>query len=309
MKTGLVLGAGGIRGCAHPGVISVLHQAEIPIDLVVGASVGSMFGLGVAAGVSPEYMVRVVREARPVDIFRFYAGRLRPSMRNPISRMLHEAGDGKTFDDLEIPFAVMATDMETGRPTVINSGPVLDAVRASIAIPFIARAVRLGERCYLDGGLIDTAPVGVAREMGADTVIAVCLGFNYCAPEFLRRRAWTRPVLERVGRQGRPVRGHLLDQFRFGCRLYAATYEPPLPAQDADVTIWPDFGGLSPNSMFGAQFCLEQGFKAAREALGIVEGATPAPVEVDGPGTVRRSAWETPGGSLGPSTDAEMPAT
>lgn len=246
----------------------MLREQRVPIDLVVGASIGSMFGLGLAAGIPPDHMVRVVRDSSATDIFRFYAGRLRPSRSNPIARMLLEAGDGKTFDDLELPFAVLATDMETGRPEVINSGPVLAAVQASIAIPFVARPARVGDRHYLDGGLKDTAPVGVARRLGADVVIAVCLGFNYTAPMFLRRRPWTQGWLERMGRQRRPITGRFADQVRFGCRLYATSFTPPTPAQDADIVIWPEFYGKSPNSFFGAHFCLEQGMKAAREALG-----------------------------------------
>jgi NTE family protein len=247
----------------------VLREQRVPIDLVVGASIGAMFGLGLAAGVPPDQMVRIVHDLSPADVFRFYAGRLRPARSNPIARMLYEAGDGKTFDDLELPFAVLATDMETGRPEVINSGPVLEAVQASIAIPFVARPTRVGERHYLDGGLMDTAPVSVARRLGADVVIAVCLGFNYSAPAFLRRRPWTQGWLERAGRQRRPISGRFADQLRFGCRLYAASFNPPRPAQDADLAIWPEFYGKSPNSFFGARFCLEQGMKAAREALGV----------------------------------------
>jgi predicted acylesterase/phospholipase RssA len=266
-KVGLVLGAGGIRGCAHAGVIAVLREARVPVDVVVGASVGAMFGLALAAGLPTERIAQLATGARPLDLFRFYAGRLRTEARNPIARLLWEAGAGQTFSDLALPFAVLGTDMETGRPHVIDSGPVLPAVQASIALPFIARSVALDGRHYLDGGLLDTAPIPVARRLGADRVIAVCLGFNYCAPRFLRQRPWTQRWLERAGRQRRPVGPGLRDQIRFGFRLYAATYNPPLPAQDADVVIWPEFNGLNPNSIFGAQFCLEQGMIATREAL------------------------------------------
>jgi NTE family protein len=229
--------------------------------------VGSIFGLGLAAGLPTDYLVGVVRDAKPIDLFRFYAGRLRSGRGNPIARMLFDAGEGKTFADLQLPFGVTATDMETGQMVLINSGPVLEAVEASIALPFVARPVRVGERSYVDGGLMNTAPVEVARAMGADRVIAVCLGYNYSAPPFLRRRAWTKPLLERLGRQSRPTRGRFVDQVRFGCRFYAASYDPPYPVQDADIAIWPELGTLSANSMVGAQFCLEQGYRAAREAL------------------------------------------
>jgi NTE family protein len=266
-RVGIVLGAGGIRGCAHAGVIAALRDANIPIDLVVGASVGSMFGLGLAAGLATEEIAGPAREARPVDVFRFYAGRLRTRGSNPIARMLTKAGGGKEFADLPTPFAVMATDMETGTPTVLDCGPVLPAVEASISLPFIARPVAIGGRYYVDGGLMETAPVYVAHAMGAQVVIAVCLGLNYTVPTFFRRRPWTRSIVERLGRQARPVRGRFHDQVQFGCRLYASCYERPLPANDADVAVWPQLGTLSPNSMFGASFCFEQGLKAGREAV------------------------------------------
>lgn len=265
---GLVLGAGGIRGCAHAGALQVLDEAGIRPDLVVGASVGAMFGLALAAGVSPHRMARVIADAGPFDIARFYLlGRLRADRRNPIARLLSDAADGKTFDDLELPFAVLATDMETGVPTVLRSGPVLRAVEASIALPFVARPVEIDGRFYVDGGLFDTAPVGVARSLGADRVITVCLGYNYLAPRFLRRRPWTRPLLERLGRATMPATAGLGHQFRFGCRLCAASFDPPLPATDADVAIWPEFGRIGPNSMVGARFCYEQGVTATRAAI------------------------------------------
>ncbi len=266
-RIGLILGAGGIRGCAHAGVIAELREAEIPIDLVVGASVGAIFGLAMAAGLPTEYLTRVAREATPLDLFRFYAGRLRLDRRNPISRMLLDAGGDRQFSDLTLPFAVVATDMATGEPVVIDRGPVLPAVQASIALPFVARPVRLQGRFCLDGGLLDTAPYQVAHEMGAERSITVCLGFNYAAPRVLRRRPWTQPALERIGRQRRPLRGRLGDQLRFTCRLCAATFQPSIPAQDADLVIWPEFNGLNPNSIFGAQFCYQQGITATREAL------------------------------------------
>lgn len=268
---GLVLGAGGIRGCAHAGVYSVLAEAGIPIRAIVGASVGSMFGLAIAAGFSPERIAQAVRASTPLQIFRFYSGRLRSDRDNPIARLLLEAGEGKTFADLPVPFAVMGTDMESHEAIVIDEGPVLPAVQASIALPFVARPVELNGRMFVDGGLVETAPVHVARNMGADRVIAVCLGVNYTAPAYLRKRPWTRSVLERLGRQRGPVTHRIPDQVRFGCRLYAACYDPPPPAQGADVTIWPEFGNLSPNSLFGAMFCFEQGVRAAREALPEIE--------------------------------------
>ncbi|HLJ68634.1 MAG TPA: patatin-like phospholipase family protein [Chloroflexota bacterium] len=273
-RIGLVLGAGGTRGCAHAGVIEVLAGADIPVDVVVGASAGSIFGLGLAAGCPVEYIAAVARDATAWHMFRFYAGRLRAAGRsNPIARMLRDAGEGKTFADLPRTFAVRATDMATGRPILIDHGPVLPAVEASIALPMIARPVPHAGSYCMDGGLFETAPVETARQLGADIVIAVCLGFNYVAPGFLRARPWTRPVLERLGTQRTPIRGGLGDQLRFGCRLFAASYGTPRPTEGADVAIWPEFGSVTPNSLFGARFCFEQGVAAARDALPLIDEA------------------------------------
>src|SRR5947209_8096242 len=154
-RIGLVLGAGGVRGCAHAGAIGVLREAGVPIDYVVGASVGSIFGLALAAGLPTEYIQGVIRKSSGFELFRFYAGRLRADRRNPIAQMVWDAGAGKRFEDLKLPFAAMATDMETGKLVAFSRGPVVPAIEASIALPFIARPARIGGRYYIDGGIMD----------------------------------------------------------------------------------------------------------------------------------------------------------
>jgi predicted acylesterase/phospholipase RssA len=123
----------------------------------------------------------------------------------------------------------------------------------------------------MDGGLLDTVPVSCARAMGADVVIAVCLGVRYLAPNLVTRRPWTKPRLERLGRQRRAIRGSLIDQARFACRMFASPYQESREATEPDVAIWPQFNGLSPNSLAGGGFCFEQGVKAGREALAEIE--------------------------------------
>lgn len=226
-----------------------------------------MYGLALAAELPVEQIVREARNATPLDLFRFYAGRLRPDASNPIARMVFAAGQGKDFSDLALPLAIMATDVETGEASVLDCGPVLPAVQASIALPFVARPVPVNDRLYVDGGLVDTAPIHVARKMGADIVIAVRLGFNYMAPRFLRNRPWTRALFERLGQQRRSVSRGLRDQIRFTCRLYAASYSERISTDQAEIDIWPEFNGLNPNSIFGAAFCFDQGVEAGRAAL------------------------------------------
>lgn len=270
-RVGLVLGAGGIRGCAHPAVIRVLRAAGIPIDLVVGASVGAMFALGVAAGLSPERLSDTALSVTPLEMVRFYLGRLRPTRYNPIGRLLLDAGQGKDFSDLALPLGIAATDVASHQPVLLHQGPVLPAVQASIALPLLARSVTVGGRMLLDGGLVETLPVAFARALGADLVIAVCLGHNYHAPGWLGRSPRAITALQRLGQQRHPPRIGLSDQLRFSCRLWAGSVNPPPPAGDADLLIWPDFGHLSPNSPVGARFCYQQGYAAALEALPALE--------------------------------------
>ena len=278
---GLVLSAGGVRGCAHAGVVEVLRREGIPIDLVVGASVGAIFGLGIAAGVPTEHLSDLTRRATAWDLFRFYAARLRTDRRNPIARLVYEAGDGKTFDDLEIPFAVVVTDMASGLPTVIKSGPVLPAVEASFALPFVARPVRLDSGYYLDGGIREDTPIYVARDMGVDRVIAVHLGLHYSLAHARRQPSWTRALAERLGKQRRPISSRFGDQLRFGCRLYLASADPVPLRGEADVSIRPHFEGVGPNSITGGRYCYEQGIQAARAALPLLRDWPRVPVHPD----------------------------
>lgn len=267
---GLVLGAGGTRGTAHAAVIQVLQQAGIPVDLVVGASVGAMYGLALAAGMPADDLARTARATTSLDLARFYAGRLRPSRFNPIGRLLLETGAGKDFADLNMPFAIMATDLARGITEALTSGPVLPAIQASISLPFIAPPVEIDGRYYVDGGLLDTLPVRATRAMGADLVIGVCLGYNFIAPAMFRPPS-ARAALERLGRPTRRSRVPIVEQVRSFARLSAATFDPPPPSREADVTIWPEFGRIGPNSMVGSAFCFDQGLIAAQEALPRIE--------------------------------------
>jgi predicted acylesterase/phospholipase RssA len=269
-KIGLVLGAGGVLGCAHGGVIKVLDEASVPIDVVVGASIGAIVGLAVATRIPAEYMARSARETTSLDLLRFYAGRLRTTHANPISRRIFEAGAGKNFEDLEIPFAVVATNMETGQPEIINSGPVLPAIQASIALPLVARAVNINGSFYLDGGIRDDVPVWAARQMGAEGTIAVRLGPSYPASAGLGARL-PHAIFRRLAQQAKPLRGSLGDQLRFGCRQLCGNFDPTDSSCEADVVIDPDFEGLGPNSMFGAAFCYWKGVEATRRALAQIE--------------------------------------
>jgi NTE family protein len=176
-KIGLVLGGGSARGLAHIGVLEVLEREGIPIDLVAGTSAGALVGALHAAGVSALEMKKHIlgldrgQIRHMVDLVLLKNGFLSGA------RLMDEVklimGGDRRFRDLDKPFACVACDIFTGEETVMSTGSVLEAVRASIAIPVVFTAVKRRGRYLIDGGLVNVVPVNVARAMGADIVIAV----------------------------------------------------------------------------------------------------------------------------------------
>lgn len=179
-SVGLVLGSGGARGWAHIGVIRALQAAQIPITHVVGASIGAFVGAIYAAGELDdlEDFVRDLDWRAIVSYFDVvfpYSGLLDGSR---IYDLLSEHLQSLAIEEATIPFCCVATDLGTGEEVHLKTGPMVDAVRASISIPGIFTPFEK-DGCHLgDGGIINPVPVTVARDMGADVIIAVNLNSN-----------------------------------------------------------------------------------------------------------------------------------
>lgn len=176
-KIGIALGSGAARGMAHIGVLKVLEEEGVRIEAVAGTSIGAFIGALYAAGVPVSQMEEV---ARKVD-WRQLAKLLDPKLPmtglidgKKVARFMSELLPVRTFEELRIPLAVVATDVETGEMLIIKKGNLLQALQAAISFPGIFTPVRFGDRFLVDGGLRNPVPVDVAREMGAETVIGVC---------------------------------------------------------------------------------------------------------------------------------------
>lgn len=174
---GLALGAGVVRGVAHIGVIRSLRKNNIPIDLVAGTSAGALVGACLAAGLDPDRMEEV---ARGLSWSRIAAPLLPPGKaflsNEKLGQVLDRVLEGKRFDQLVIPLAVVAADACSGEEVIIREGGVADAVRASTAIPAVFEPVTLNGRTLVDGAVLNMVPASVCRTMGADIVIAVSVG-------------------------------------------------------------------------------------------------------------------------------------
>ena len=177
-KVGLALGSGAARGIAHIGVIKALREANIPIDMIAGTSIGSIVGACYAA----DAQISVLEEIAVTSNLRKLTGLLDPKFAFIRSGILHGGrvenflksiiGD-IDFKDMAIPFSAVATDIKTGNDVIINRGSLIKAVRASISIPGVFVPVNYDGRYLVDGGTTNPVPADVARFMGATFVIAV----------------------------------------------------------------------------------------------------------------------------------------
>jgi NTE family protein len=176
-RIALALGAGGARGFAHVGVLQVLEKMGVKIDMIAGSSMGSLVGALYCTGMQTRYLEQLAVNLKRRHWIDFMVV---PKMGfvngTRIMEMVRFLTKGLNLEDLEIPLAVVATDVEKGERVVFREGPIWEAVRGSISIPGIFVPHRYQGRVLIDGGVIDRVPITVAREMGADIVIAVDVG-------------------------------------------------------------------------------------------------------------------------------------
>ncbi|UGB38076.1 patatin-like phospholipase family protein [Frateuria soli] len=173
LVVGLALGGGAAKGFAHIGVIKMLEASGLKVDVVAGTSAGSVVGALYASGMDAFAMQQAaisLDEASIRDVRLFGGGLVQ-------GKKLQDYVDGlvrqRPLERLKLPFAAVATELETGQRTVFRHGDTGQAVRASCSVPGVFEPVAIGDRHYVDGGVVSPVPVDAARELGADFVIAV----------------------------------------------------------------------------------------------------------------------------------------
>lgn len=174
---GVALGGGSARGFAHIGVLQALDEADIPVDVVAGTSAGSLVGAFYAAGFSPWMMQEVALKVRDIDVADLSSGSKRGMLGGTaLKRMVNGYLGDKPIEKMPKQFAAVATDLATGERLAIRQGDAGTAVAASCSIPGIFIPAMVNGRELVDGGLTSPVPVAVARQLGADLVIAVDVG-------------------------------------------------------------------------------------------------------------------------------------
>jgi NTE family protein len=180
IKVGVALGGGGARGLAHIGVLKAFEEGDVPVSAIAGNSVGALIGSLYAAGVTTAQMEQMTQEIgwssltnySRYSLFRLVLLEHRMSTGNMEVYLRKYMGDTR-FDQLKMPFACAATDLQTGERVVFREGPVALAARASATIPGMFQPVEFRHRYLVDGGLVSNLPTDLVAPMGVDIIVAV----------------------------------------------------------------------------------------------------------------------------------------
>jgi NTE family protein len=287
-KVALVLGGGGAKGAAQVGVLKYIEKSGVSIDMVVGTSIGSVVGGLYCAGYSAEEMDRIFRSQEWIDLFtdgfsidnflsktvdspksaldklaglldvksmvKNYGIVKGDSIVGFLSRLIEEKGGAPSWDT----YRAVAVDLKAMDEVVLRSGSMPMAMRASMAIPLVFRPVQQDGMLLADGGVLNNLPVDVARNMGADIVIAVDLTQNkpddYQPAGGLMEKDYVKKLLERL-----PWANWVInrpDREKYGQNV-----------KDADLYINPKLEDCSVTSFAKVDYMIAQGEKAGKKAL------------------------------------------
>lgn len=248
VKIGLALGGGAARGFAHIGVIKVLESQGIMPHIVVGTSAGSLVGALYAAGNNGYALHKLALDMDEaaisdwsVPLFAKASGVLKgEALQNYVNRTVNNV----PLEKLKMRFGAVATDLNSGAPILFQQGNTGLAVRASSAVPSVFQPVKIGERRYVDGGLVSPVPVHFAREMGADFVIAVDISSQ---PDAQTVSSSLDVLLQTFAIMGQSINRQEL--------------------KDADIVINPKLGTMKGNDFNGRNLAILAGEQAANEIL------------------------------------------
>ena len=250
-KVGLALSGGAARGFAHLGVLKVLVERGIPIDYIAGTSAGSFAGAAFAAGMSVEEITDMSREVSWASLSGLTASPRSLLTNAPMGKLIGKRFPAHRIEDLKIPFAAVACDLDAGKEYVFrDEGDLATAVRASCAIPGVYAPIKHDGKFLVDGGIITAMPSETVKQLGADIVIAVDVlasGSSY----------FSRP---------RTLLGVMLQS---ALTLIKAASEAQ--HYHADVVIIPEVAHLRPDQMGKLDEFIELGAKATLAKIDEIE--------------------------------------
>lgn len=290
-KIGLALGGGSARGWAHLGVIRAIEEAGIAVDVVAGTSVGAIVGGCWLAGrmIELERFARAVTKRRMLQLMDFSLAGSGLIGGNRLGTLLVEHLGPLRVEDLNKDFTAVATELGTGHEIWLSSGSLVEAIRASYALPGIFTPIRVGGRWLVDGALVNPVPVSVCRAFGARMVIAVNLaGDNFGKGSVIHHRlvgspvetgdvAAADPAKARPGRQsllravmagdtaGLPgIPGVMMEAFNI---MQDRATRARLAGDPPDLMIGPRLGKVGLFDFHRAEEIIEAGYEATRRQV------------------------------------------
>jgi len=250
-KIALVLGGGGARGLAHIGVLKVFEEEKVPVDIVVGTSVGALVGALYSAGVPIQKIERIgedvqwdkITNLKNITLLRLILSEELLSTKKMEQYLARNIGN-KRFDELDKTFACVATDINTGEMIVLKEGDVAFAARASATIPGVFAPAEFRHRYLVDGGLSSNIPTDVAKLLGADIIIAVAVNADISKSNI--------STVLRTLIQSIYIQGSILEKEEL---------------KTADIVIKPHVGEVSVIDLNRSEQCIDAGVAAARKSM------------------------------------------
>ncbi len=252
-KVGLALGGGGARGFSEIGVLRVLEQEKIALDLVVGTSVGSLVGAFYADSgrvLDAEFLAVSVTDEDLFDYkaLSFFSGGFVKGER--LEAYVAKNLKHKSIETFRIPFIAVATHLRTGRTVIFEKGPATKAIHASAAIPGVFVPVEIAGETYVDGGVTNPIPIDVARRAGCDVVIGVAV-----------------PAAVPSATPKTPL------EVAYHAAMIMSAEIGRLRGREADVLIEPAVGNVAYDDFTQKKRLIEAGETAARAALPAIRNA------------------------------------
>lgn len=176
-KVTLALGGGTARGLAHIGVLKIFERERVPIDMIVGTSMGAMIGAAYATGLPVKEMEALAAKFTLNRLLDPAIPRMGLLAGEKLEANIKELIGDKSFDDCRIPLAIVTTDIETGDEVTYRKGNLVKIIRASCSWPGIFNPVRIDGRLLSDGGIKNSVPAKIAKSLGAEYIVAVDVGF------------------------------------------------------------------------------------------------------------------------------------
>jgi len=285
-KIGIALGGGAARGWSHIGVLKALAKAGLEPDIIAGTSIGAVVGGCYAAGEleALEEFARKLTRRRIFGFLDFNFGGTGLLNGQRLGSRLERHLQDVTIESLSREFVAVATEFGTGHEIWLKRGPLVDAMRASYALPGIFKPVKTGERWLFDGALVNPIPVSVCRAMGARVVIAVNLNWDAFGrgavipnidiveeaadeePAQKESKSASRTVRELLGERGGPpgMSSVMIDALNI---IQDRIARSRLAGDPPDVTITPRLGSIGLFDFHRAGEAIERGEDAVEKEL------------------------------------------